>query len=279
MRKQLMKTNYHTHTYLCKHAIGDASDYVRRAVELQYDVIAITDHGPFTDELSRIVHSRRMSFEEYCHAYLPSLEYAKDSFGHRIKILSGIEIEYLHALDALYPQFLHDLDLLVLGQHYILDDDGTYKSVYDQLTSRQIEIYGNTIVEAIQTGMFVILAHPEIYAWDKDEFDESCQKVAEKIIDAAVKHHVVLEINANGIRNAIHFNKILDDGNDFPYPRRAFWKMAKAKGAMIVVNDDAHAPNRIQDQYTLQAYQFAAEEGISLLDFVDIQSFYSKRDE
>ncbi|MCM1514630.1 MAG: PHP domain-containing protein [Anaeroplasma bactoclasticum] len=276
MNLQKMKTNYHTHTYLCKHAIGDASDYVKRAVDLQYDVIAITDHGPFTDELAGIVRSRRMSLEEYRHIYLPNLEHAKRAYHQRIEILSGIEIEYLHALDALYPQFLRDLDLLILGQHYIVDADGTYKSVYDKLTAKQIEIYANTIVEAIETGMFAIVAHPEIYTWDKEVFDEECEKAADKIIDAAVKHHVVLEINANGIRNAIHFEKLFDGGTDFPYPRRAFWRMAKAKGAKIIVNDDAHAPNRIQDQFTLQAYRFAAEEGIELLNQVDIRAFYSK---
>lgn len=276
MKLQKMKSNYHTHTYLCKHAIGDAIDYVKRAVELQYATIAITDHGPFTDELAQIVHSRRMSLEEYRTVYLSSIEDAKKSYHQSIEILSGVEIEYLHALDDLYPLFLRDLDLLVLGQHYIVDDDGTYQSVYNHLTARQIEIYANTIVEAIQTKMFVILAHPEIYAWDKIEFDEDCQKAAEKIIDAAVKYNVVLEINANGIRNAIHFEKLLDGGTDFPYPRRAFWRMAKAKGAKIIINDDAHAPNRIQDSYTLQAYRFAVEEGIELLEYVDIQSFYSK---
>ena len=279
MKPQVIKTNYHTHTYLCKHAIGEASDYVKRAVELHYNVIAITDHGPFTDELAQIVHSRRMSLEAYQTMYLPSLQHAKQLFHQEIEVLSGVEIEYLHALDGLYPKFLKDMDLLILGQHYIVDDDGTYKSVYDRLTARQIEIYADTIVEALQTGMFAILAHPEIYAWDKVVFDDDCKKAAEKIIDAAVKHHVVLEINANGIRNAIHFDKLLDGGQDFPYPRRAFWKMAKAKGAKVIINGDAHAPNRIQDQYTFQAYQLAAEEGIEWLDDVDIQSFYSKRDE
>lgn len=276
MKLPKMKTNYHTHTYLCKHAIGDVEDYVTRAIELQYSTIAITDHGPFSDQLAQMVHSRRMSLKEYYDIYLPNLQKVKQIYCKEIEVLSGIEIEYLPALSTLYPLFLHDLDLMILGQHYIVDDDGTYKSVYAHLTSRQIEIYANTIVEAIETKMFPILAHPEIYTWDRDTFDTDCFEAAEKIIDAAVKHNVILEINANGIRNAIYFKKVLEGGNDFPYPRRAFWQMAKAKGAKIIINDDAHAPNRMYDEYTKLAYQFAAEERIDLLEKVDLKAFYSK---
>lgn len=40
-----IKANYHTHIFLCKHAIGDVEDYVKKAIGLQYHTIAITDHG------------------------------------------------------------------------------------------------------------------------------------------------------------------------------------------------------------------------------------------
>ena len=29
----MLKANYHTHTYLCGHAIGDVSDYVNEAIQ------------------------------------------------------------------------------------------------------------------------------------------------------------------------------------------------------------------------------------------------------
>ena len=45
--KTEIKSNYHTHTFLCKHALGDSEDYVKRAISLGYHTIAITDHGPF----------------------------------------------------------------------------------------------------------------------------------------------------------------------------------------------------------------------------------------
>ena len=38
--KTKIESNYHTHTFLCKHAIGDVEDYVKRAIQLGYHTIA-----------------------------------------------------------------------------------------------------------------------------------------------------------------------------------------------------------------------------------------------
>ena len=48
-----IKANYHTHIFLCKHAIGDVEDYVKKAIGLQYHTIAITDHGPLPKFLQK----------------------------------------------------------------------------------------------------------------------------------------------------------------------------------------------------------------------------------
>ena len=32
----MLKANYHTHTYLCGHAVGDVDDYVNEAIRLGF---------------------------------------------------------------------------------------------------------------------------------------------------------------------------------------------------------------------------------------------------
>lgn len=56
---------------------------------------------------------------------------------------------------------------------------------------------------------------------------------------------------------------------NFPYPRREFWLLAKQMNAKIIINDDAHAPNRIQDKYTLAIYEEAEKIGIKVLTKID----------
>ena len=41
----MLKANYHTHTYLCGHAVGKVEDYVNEAVRLGFKEIGISDHA------------------------------------------------------------------------------------------------------------------------------------------------------------------------------------------------------------------------------------------
>lgn len=57
-----MKTNYHTHTTRCMHAVGDDEDYVRSAIKGGFQELGFSDHGPWklhTDFVRTYVCSRR----------------------------------------------------------------------------------------------------------------------------------------------------------------------------------------------------------------------------
>ena len=41
----MLKANYHTHTYLCGHAVGDVEDYVNEAIRLGYTELGMSDHA------------------------------------------------------------------------------------------------------------------------------------------------------------------------------------------------------------------------------------------
>ena len=62
-------TNYHTHTYLCKHAVGTIEDYIKRAIDLGYEELGFSDHFPFPKILSDAIYSLRMSEEDYVKYY------------------------------------------------------------------------------------------------------------------------------------------------------------------------------------------------------------------
>lgn len=266
-----IKANYHTHTFLCKHAIGDVEDYVKRAIELGYHTIAITDHGPFPKFLQKKLNSRRMSIEQYNEVYLDMIDRAKRVHKDQILVLSGLEIEYLSELEPFYPKFKEELDLLVLGQHYI-KVNGECKNVYYPLSEDEIKIYTDTVIQGMESGLFKILAHPELFSWRIKEWNDICIEQSKRIIDAAIKNNVILECNANGVRNSFYQRKefYTKTGEiNFPYPRREFWLLAKELGAKIMINDDAHAPNRLYDDYTVFLYEEAEKMGLCLEDKIE----------
>ena len=210
-----------------------------------------------------------MSIEQYDEVYLDMLDRSVKKHKDEILVLKGVEIEYLPELEPFYPKFLKDLDFMILGQHYIKVGDN-HKSIYLDLSKEEIMLYARTVTAGIETGMFKIVAHPEIFCWNlkENEWDQTCIDAANMIIDAAIKNDVALEINVNGVRNSFYQRKeFYQDGKiNFPYPRREFWDIAQSKNAMIVMNDDAHAPNRLHDDYTLKTYKFVTEGGIKIID-------------
>ncbi len=42
----MIKTNYHSHTTRCKHAVGSDEAYVLAAIEAGLDEIGFSDHAP-----------------------------------------------------------------------------------------------------------------------------------------------------------------------------------------------------------------------------------------
>jgi histidinol-phosphatase (PHP family) len=258
--------NYHTHMYLCKHAEGTIEDYVKVAIDKGLLHFGMSDHGPFTDALKDI-RTRRMSMDEYHNVYLPELKYVKETYGHLIDIKKAIEIEYLSPLIDQYDIFLKDLDYLILGQH-LLEYQGQIYDVYSEMNLKLMELYKDTVVEAMSTGKFKILAHPELFNWRYRNWDEHCDRVSKEIIAAAIKYQVVLEINANGCRRALVKTK---DGEDtYVYPRLEFWREVAKTNALVMVNDDAHELSCIVDDATKEAYAFAQRLGIKLIDRLDL---------
>ena len=82
-----MEYNYHTHTYLCKHAKGDVEDYVKAAIDAGFKGLGFSDHGPL------LKNWIRMSEDDFNNHYLKEIERCKKKYKN-IKIFSGLEIEY-----------------------------------------------------------------------------------------------------------------------------------------------------------------------------------------
>jgi len=256
----LVKTNYHTHTYLCRHANGNPSDYVKKAIELGFEAIGISDHAPFSELADRSI---RMRPDEYP-LYLKELKESIDRYKDSIRIYKGLEIEYLPNKLEYYKQVLcNDLDYLALGQHYVPDPkspDGL-KSIYDLDNIDQIRSYTYTLTEAMDTGLFKFICHPDIMLFHVKDFDEDIVMESKKIIAKAIETKTPLEINANGIRMGLRKTK---EGLRYRYPRLEFWKLVSEMKPIVIVSADAHDPSLLYDEAMNEAYEFARQLGIEV---------------
>ena len=78
-------TNHHSHTFRCKHAQGDAVDYVRHAFQGGASVYGISDHAPIPDGRYPEV---RMAMEEL-DSYENAVRKAQSKFPE-VKVLLGM---------------------------------------------------------------------------------------------------------------------------------------------------------------------------------------------
>ncbi len=260
-----IKTNYHTHHELCKHADGDAEAYIQKAIELGFDFLGFTDHVP-----SRVFNDRARMDEEDFATYLKDLEHNFQRFKGHIKLLSGLEAEYNPKDPGEPERWLREVDYLILGQHYTSrypTKSGEHYT-FDLRKGKSLITYAHTVREAIQTNCFSIVAHPDIFLGSYPSFDRYAANASEIIIDAAVEHNVALEFNANGIRRG---KRKSQDGLHYAYPREPFFRMAQAKGASIVLNSDAHDPDQLYDDAMRKAEQLIEDWNLKITQYPELK--------
>ena len=160
--------NYHTHLKLCGHASGMSEDYVKFAIVSKIKELGISDHGPIprswmSDEEYTICGlQKKMDEDIFKNIYLKDIDDAKEKYKDKINVYRGIEIEYIEGYDEYYENLRTDLDYMILGQHFI-NYNNHYFSAYDNFDAEKIIRYTETVCKAMETGLFKIFAHPDLF--------------------------------------------------------------------------------------------------------------------
>jgi histidinol-phosphatase (PHP family) len=273
-----LTANYHTHTTLCGHALGMTADYLKEAVDYGYLEIGMSDHGPIPrsfmskEDYANNWLERQMDEKIFEEAYLPDLAKAIDQYGSRLKIRTGLEIEYLPGHDDYYRHLLTKVEYLLLGVHYFVTPHGLQNS-YMPVTKEDILKYAETVEMALATGFFKVLVHPDLflieYRNERGEwlFDKTAELVSRRIVEASIRHGVPLEINLGGIRKGRMPGRL---DADYPYPRRAFWKIVEEyPAAKVLLGCDAHRPSELADASIREGFAFAEGFSFGLLTKLD----------
>ena len=67
-----MKTNYHTHTTRCMHAVGSDEEYVLSAIKGGFQILGFSDHTPWKYRTSYIADMRMLPEELPATTYKPA---------------------------------------------------------------------------------------------------------------------------------------------------------------------------------------------------------------
>lgn len=258
-----MIANYHTHTFRCGHASGTEREYIERAIENGIKIMGFSDHIPF-----RFPDGTESGFRvptESAEEYVSALRGLKEEYKNDIEIHIGFESEYypLYYGEMLANAVAWGAEYLILGQHFIGNEHphGMYCGSR-QNTSENLREYAGTVVEAIKTGSFSYVAHPDVFFFggSREEYVEEMRKICV----ASRQFGVPLEINLLGIRDNRH------------YPNELFWELAGQEGCTAVLGFDAHdVPSAFDGGSVPRALELAAENGIEVAERITLRSLGS----
>ena len=227
----------HSHTPLCKHAVGTPAEYAAVAESRGLKGIIITCHGPLPDGLG-IDH--RMAPEEF-DRYIELVAATREEFAGRVDVRLGLESDYFPGIEA-WAEKLHARAPLhhVLGSVHM--QVGHYRAKYftgDPFTYQKL--YFQHLAESAETGLFDTLAHPDLVKNDSPgnwEFSRIEPDIV-RALDRIARTGVAMELNTSGLLKSV------PEMN--PGPRML--GMIRERGIPVVLGADAHRPSRVADRY------------------------------
>ena len=255
----MQKFNYHSHTALCKHAVGTYQEYVEAAILAGLEVIGFSDHVPYQNISlpDRMEYFQKSEYEEAVLAL-------KEKYAEQITVKLGFECEFYPEYLKYYQQLAKETDYLILGQHY-----NGIKGVDFWLgcNDQQVLEYANLVVQGLDTGLFKYLAHIDYFMISRNSFNQTCQQAVSQIAQACLRNDVVIEINLKGKTLG---KKMIDGKLQYCYPLRDVFQIIADYGCKCVYGQDTHNP-----QYYLNFYQDIAEvkEILAGLDLNIIEDF------
>ena len=244
--------NYHTHTTRCYHASGTEEEYILSAIKAGFTELGFSDHTPWHYDSS--FHSTMRMEENRLDDYVETLLKLKEKYKEQISIKIGLECEY-------FPRYMdwlketiekYSIDYIILGNHF---DDTDETGIYygRSITKQQLTKYVDSCIDAMKTGLYSYIAHPDLANYDED--DKFFAKEMTRLCIAAKEMDIPLEFNLLGFSTYRHYPSIL------------FFAIAKQIGNKVIIGVDAHESQSLLDKDTYdKAYQFIKDFGLILTE-------------
>ena len=247
--------DWHTHSELCRHAIGTIEDYVKKAVDFNLSTIGVSDHFPY-EFLSNI---ERIPYKEYAISlgeiehYLSLAENLRDKYASKINVRIGFEIDFFEnqepALNSHLEKIIDRLDYIFGSIHILNFNDGKGAWGFDDSRFREdYQFYGpdrvymeyyKTMQKMLTSNHFQldILSHFDLPKKFNDfpQNKEPIENEILKILDLVKKKDLAMEINTGGLRKDIKEQ----------YPSKEIITKMYEYDIPVVLGSDAHNPDEV----------------------------------
>lgn len=249
-----MHMNLHAHTTRCGHATGTPREYIEAAIAGGIRIMGFSEHVPLRFPDGHETPHRVPTAQ--APDYIAQLRQLREEYRDKITLHIGFEAEF-------YPRYFDEMlknvrelgaEYLILGQHFLANEDpGCPYSGARTEDEEILKEYVDTVIQAMETGLFTYVAHPDLIRYEGD--DGIYTRHIRRLCLRAKELNVPLEINFLGIREKRH------------YPRERFWEIAGEVGGPVVLGFDAHDVAAASDLAHLpEAMALVERCGLKLID-------------
>ncbi len=223
------------HTPRCNHATGAPRDYAEAALAAGLKEIGFSEHAPMPNGFDQ---AWRMS-EGEVGDYFAEIRALAAEYRGRLVIRTGIECDF-RPQDLGYLEELtraYDWDYVLGSVHFIGEwgfDNPDELAGWDARDVEEVYLaYYDLVAQAAASGLFDVLAHPDLVKKFGHRCDTARVREAEaRMLQAAARAGVALEISSAGLRKPV--------GEVYPAPRLI--TQAAKMGIPFAFGSDAHAP-------------------------------------
>ena len=237
-----LPADYHMHTPLCHHAVGEPTALAAQAVKLGFSEIGFSDHNPMPRDDWDDWRMSRADLD----GYVVKVEQARRDHPN-LTIKLALEMDFIPGQEAWVRELLarHPWDYIIGAVHYVSEswDLDNPSRVSEWKTRDPFEVwtvYFKRLTMAAESGMFEIIAHADLCKKFCYYPKEDCTPLFAKFLAAARRHNVAMELNTAGLRK---------DCKEI-YPNPQIVRMAAEAGVPITFASDAHAPGEVGADFT-----------------------------
>jgi histidinol-phosphatase (PHP family) len=257
-----MLTDYHVH--LRPDDPGTEPDDYFTAENVERYLSVAGEAGIEEIGVSEHVHRFRQALEVWDHPFwMQSARDDLDAYAEFVRttpLRLGIEMDFVAGREDRIANLLssHDFDYVIGSVHFVRDKAVDF-DVWDIWESgsdadRVWRLYFGTLAEAARSGLFDVLAHPDLVkVWGdtRPSPQRDPRFYYEPVVEAIAESGVAVEVSTAGLRKPVA--EI--------YPAPAFAVMCVEAGAAFSLSSDAHVPEHIGYAYD-RALEAMADWGV-----------------
>jgi histidinol-phosphatase (PHP family) len=225
-----MIIDYHMHTPLCHHAVGEPLEYARAAATAGLEEICFTCHSPMPDWFDQYPRMTRAELPRYVMMVREAAEIAP------LRVKLGLEADYFPGTESYVADMLAEWPFeFVLGSVHILNPQ--YRARFAHLRPEEtIDAYFDAMAAAAATRLFDSISHPDLVK-HLAPFDPLAHEPAiRRMLQAIREADICLELNTSGARKP--------EIGDF-YPTAVILAWAAEMYVPLTLGSDAHAPEQV----------------------------------